>query len=294
MGPGVTPGLDLASLRAVIAKAFPKLAGGVFTLHERGWDSVAVDVDGRVICKFPRNAAARVRLEREAAVLRILHPAVSPPTPDMRLHDGPPRFSRHDMLAGGHLTPEVYAGLDEAGRDRLGADLGLFYAQLHALPDAPFAAAGAQTIEPWREPEDILRRAWPLLDGPLRAYAESTTAAWRALPSDPLGAIYGFFDGHGWNMAFDVSAGRLNGIYDFGDSGFGPRHQEFIYAVMIAPDAARRTIDHYVRLTGLDLDRERIALHYRYFRLSELAHLAAEPRAPKALAEVLAAREVRL
>ena len=45
-----------------------------------------------------------------------------------------------------------------------------------------------------------------------------------AMPPDPLGTVYGFFDGHGWNMAFDHARGRLNGIFDFGDSGFGPLH----------------------------------------------------------------------
>ena len=274
--------------------AFPELAGGVFTLHEQGWDCVGVDVDGRVICKFPRHEAARTRLQREAAVLAIIHPSTDLPTPDISLHAGPPLFSRHAMLPGGHLTPQVYAGLSEAERDRLGADLGLFYAQLHALPVAPFAAAGAAAIEPWRTPDDILRRTWPLLDGAWRAYAEQTVAAWHGLRPDPHGATFGFFDGHGWNMAFDAQAGRLGGIYDFGDAGFGPLHQEFIYAIMIAPDAASRIVDHYERTANLVLDRERIALLYRYFRLSELAHMADGPRAAQAFADVRTASEVRL
>jgi aminoglycoside phosphotransferase (APT) family kinase protein len=268
--------LDLESLRAVIVGVFPDLAGSAFTPQTRGWDSVAIDVDDRLICKFPRNEAARDRLVREAALLAIIHPAVSLPTPNMTLHGGPPLFSRHDKLQGGYLEPPLYAELPEAARDRLADDLALFYAQLHALPAATLEAAGAGPIEPWLEPDEIARRAWPILPEALRPYAERTLTAFRVLPPDPHGLTYGFFDGHGWNMAFDPAAGRLGGVYDFGDSGFGPLHQEFIYSNMIAPDLTGRIVGRYEALTGRGLDRERIALLFETLRLSEFAQHAGD------------------
>jgi aminoglycoside phosphotransferase (APT) family kinase protein len=268
-------------LRVVIVRVFPDLADSTFTPQTRGWDSVAIDVDERLIFKFPRHEAARGRLVREAALLAIIHPAVSLPTPNMTLHEapppgGPPLFSRHDKLHGGYLEPAVYAELAETARDRLAQDLALFYAQLHALPAAALETAGAAPIEPWLEPDDILKRAWPILTEPLRRYAERTIAAWRALPPDPYGATYGFFDGHGWNMAFDAAAERLNGLYDFGDSGFGQLQQEFIYSNMVSPDLTSRIIGRYESLTGRSLDRERIGLLFQVLRLSELAQNAAD------------------
>src|SRR5258707_15752510 len=92
--------LDPENLRAVIVKVFPDLAAGAFTPQTRGWDSVAIDVDDRLIFKFPRHEAARGRLVREAALLAIIHPAGTLPTPNMTLHEGPPQFSRHDRLQG--------------------------------------------------------------------------------------------------------------------------------------------------------------------------------------------------
>jgi len=266
--------LDPETLRAAIVGVFPELAGGVFTPQTRGWDSVAIDVDERLIFKFPRHEAAKGRLVREAALLAIIQPAVSLPAPNMTLHDGPPLFSRHDKLQGGYLEPAVYAGLGEAARDRLAQDLAQFYAQLHALPAASVEAAGAEPIQPWLEPHEILRRAWPVLSDPLRGYAERTIAAWRSLPPDPRGRTYGFFDGHGWNMAFDPAAEHLNGVYDFGDSGFGQLQQEFIYSNMISPDLTGRIVGRYETLTGRLLDRERIALLFEVLRLSELAQNA--------------------
>lgn len=291
--------LDPETLRAVIVRVFPDLADSTFTPQTRGWDSVAIDVDERLIFKFPRHEAARGRLVREAALLAIIHPAVSLPTPNMTLHEGsspegPTLFSRHDKLHGGYLEPAVYAGLAEPARDRLAQDLALFYAQLHSLPAAALEAAGASAIEPWLEPDEILKRTWPVLAEPLRRYAERTITAWRALSPDPHGATYGFFDGHGWNMAFDPEAQRLNGLYDFGDSGFGQVQQEFIYSNMIAPDLTARIIGRYERLTGRSLDHERIALLFQVLRLSELAQNAADAHwGPISLESVRALSEAR-
>jgi aminoglycoside phosphotransferase (APT) family kinase protein len=285
--------MDPESLRAVVVRVFPDLAASAFTPQTRGWDSVAIDVDDRLIFKFPRHEAGRASLVREAALLAIIHPVVSLATPNMTLHEGPPLFSRHGKLRGGHLEPALYAELGEPARDRLAQDLAQFYAQLHARPAAALAAAGAGPIKPWLEPDDILRRTWPVLTEPLRRYAERAIEAWRALPPDPHGRTYGFFDGHGWNMAFDPRSQRLNGVYDFGDSGFGQLHQEFIYSNMISPDLTDRIIGRYEVLTGRRLDRERIALLFEALRLSELAELADDAHwGPIALETVRALSEM--
>jgi aminoglycoside phosphotransferase (APT) family kinase protein len=286
--------LDPDTLRSAIVKIFPDLAAAAFTPQTRGWDSVAIDVDDRLIFKFPRHEAGRTGLMREAALLAIIHPAVTLPVPNMTLHRGPPLFSRHDKLRGRYVDPLLYAELSEPARDRLAQDLALFYAELHALPAAALETAGADAIKPWLEPDDILRRAWLVLTEPLRRYAERTIAAWRALPPDPHGRTYGFFDGHGWNMAFDPTARRLNGVYDFGDSGFGQLQQEFIYSNMISPDLTARIIGRYEILTGRTLDRERIALLFQVLRLSELAERADDDQwGPITLETVRALSEVR-
>ncbi len=78
-------------------------------------------------------------------------------------------------------------------------------------------------------------------------------------------------------MAFDNRNGKLNGIYDFADSGFTALHQEFLYSNFIAPDLTARIIGEYEALTGRDLDRRRIELLTAMHRLSELAELAHDP-----------------
>lgn len=130
---------------------------------------------------------------------------------------------------------------------------------------------------PWQTPAEIRAKALPALPPALRRQGEEIVAAFASLPPDPHGATYGFFDGHGWNMAFDHARARLVGMFDFADSGFGPLHQEFIYSNFISPDLTGRIMAEYEALTGRALDRRRIAILTGFHRLSELAALAGDP-----------------
>lgn len=270
-------GMELEKLRSVIVASFPELAGSAFALMTLGWDCVAVDVDDRLIFKFPRHEAAQKALTAEARLLTVTRPAVTMPVPDLTIHPGPPLFSRHEKLKGDHLVTAQYWKLSPQSRRRLAADMALFFAELHRLDARDLEAAGVGPIEAWPAPEEILRRVWPALPPALRPYAERTVAAWQGLPQDPHGTTYGFFDGHGWNMAFDHARERLNGIYDFADSGFGPLHQEFTHTSFIARDLTARIVAEYEALTGLALDHERIELMSAVLRLAELADYADDP-----------------
>ncbi|WP_395448375.1 phosphotransferase family protein [Aminobacter sp. UC22_36] len=273
----MTPETTLDAFRSAIVRAFAELEDASFTLLAPGWHSNAVDVDDRLVFKFPRHEAAEQALSREARLLALVRPGVTMPVPDLTLHGGPPVFSRHDKLRGEHLLTVRYEALPDRARHELAEKLALFYAELHRLDQPAMEAAGAGPIEAWIEPDAILRRSWPVLPEHLRAYADRTIAAWQNLPPDPHGTTYGFFDGHGWNMAFDHSAQRLNGIYDFADSGFGDLQQEFIYSNFIAPDLTARIVAAYEMLTGRHLDRQRIELLSSVLRLSELASAADDP-----------------
>lgn len=268
---------DLAPLRAAIVAAFPELAFARLTLCDAGWDSVAVDVDDRMIFKFPRHAAAEARLKMEAAILDTLRPGLTMRIPALTIHPGPPLFSRHEKIPGEHLLAADYGKLPQEARAPLAREMAQFYAELHAHDPETLRAAGARPVGAWLPPEEILRLALPLLPRALHGYAERTIAAYAELPPDPYGTIFGFFDGHGWNMAFDHKTRRLNGVYDFGDAGFGPLHMEFVQPSWIARDHVARVMDEYERLTGRTLDRQRIALLSGVLRLSELGGFADDP-----------------
>ncbi|WP_457582605.1 phosphotransferase family protein [Ensifer canadensis] len=279
------PTLD--SLRKIILAEFPDLAGSTFTLATIGWHSTAVDVDDRLIFKFPRHEIAEKALIKEASLLSTIRPNVSMAVPDLKLHQGPPLFSVHGKLKGEHLVTDDYVALTETERRRLGRDLGQFYAELHRLDDGRMTAAGAGPVEQWQTVEAIRGKALPALPADLGALAAETVEAFERLGPDPHGSTYGFFDGHGWNMAFDHGERRLNGIYDFADSGIGPLHREFIYSNFISADLTARIVETYEELTGSKLDRQRIAVLTGMHRLSELAELVDDPEhAPTMLRSV--------
>jgi aminoglycoside phosphotransferase (APT) family kinase protein len=263
-----------AGMRAIILNAFPDLDRSTFTPMTTGWDSLAIDVDDRLIFKFPRDAHAEKALSVDASLLAVIRPAVTMTVPDLHIHNGPPLFSVHEKIKGAYLLTEDYEVLPASVRDRLAADIARFYAELHRLPRDRMATVGAEPITPWQTPAAMRARALPALPSELRHNAQAVIAAFEDLPPDPLGTTYGFFDGHGWNMAFDTAGQRLNGIYDFADSGFGPRHQEFIYTNLISADLTERVIAAYEHLTDCILERERIETLTGAHRLSELAELA--------------------
>ena len=280
---------DLVPLRDAILAVRPDLAGAVFRSLPGGWHSRAVVADARFVFKFPQGADAERALQREATILAALRPHVSMRVPDLRLHAGTPLFSEHAIIPGEHLETAEYEALPAAAQQALGDDLARFYADLHALDRTRMAAAGAQPVERWLPADRIAERALPLLPEHLQAFAEETLAGWGTLPPDLHGETYGFFDGHGWNMAFDHDRGRLNGVYDFADSGFGPLHQDFIYANFISPDLTARIVGGYERLTGRALDRARIHLLTGVHRLWELAALADAPEHHAAMIDAVTA-----
>ncbi|MCO5148331.1 MAG: aminoglycoside phosphotransferase family protein, partial [Aquamicrobium sp.] len=210
-------------------------------------------------------------MRREARLLAAVAPHLALPVPRMTLHEGPPLFSAHAKLPGETLLPDGYRRLGVAARDRLADDLALFFAQLHAFDPAEMLAAGALPVGVWDTRDGTLEPVWDLLPPACRIQARAALDAYRALRADPLGERYGFFDAHGWNMAFDAERGVLNGIFDFADSGIGPVHREFAPVSLIDPDLTARTIRAYERLTGRAVERRRVFLHTAAMRLSELA-----------------------
>ncbi|MEZ2131772.1 MULTISPECIES: aminoglycoside phosphotransferase family protein [unclassified Sinorhizobium] len=282
-----TPHMD--EFRSLIIGLFPELAASTFRLATKGWDSTAVDVDDRLIFKFPRHGVAKRALLREAALLAVIRPSISTAVPDMRIHEGPPLFSVHAKVKGEHLLTADYAKLSQDARQRLGEDLARFYAEIHQLDADRIRAAGARAIGPWQAPDVVRAKALPVLPREIRDRAKEIVLEFERLPPDPYGTIYGFFDGHGWNMAFDHSKGLLIGIYDFADSGFGPLHQDFIYSNFISPDLTERIVTAYEQLTGLKIDRRRIEILTGFHRLSELAELTDDPEhAPTMIRSVAA------
>ena len=264
------PAADPGRYRALIISALPQFVGRQFTTLSEGWDSVALECDGWVF-KFPRSEPAAERLRREVALLGFLRPRITMALPQPIWHEGEEPFTQHRKIPGTFLETAQYLALDEGRRNAIAMRMAQLYAELHQLPLARMQQVGAVAVDPWMAPDDILAGVLPRLPRKLHAFVRRTVKAYRKLRIEGDELVYGYFDGHGWNMAFDDKTGLLNGVYDFADSGFGSRHRDLSYSNWISADLTLRIIDRYEELTRRGIDRNLVMLYTSALRLAELA-----------------------
>jgi aminoglycoside phosphotransferase (APT) family kinase protein len=260
--------------RAAIASVRPELAGVPMVVHTAGWDSDAVEV-GDTIFKFPKRADAIPRLRKEASLLALIRPRVPLTVPDMRLHEMPVVFSEHTKIPGEMIETPQYDVLTALQRQAMAEALAGFYAALHAIPTEEARAAGATPKLGWPPSLQIMAEAVTILPASLHEWARAVLAAYEALPSGD--DVFGYFDGHGWNMAFDHGHGVLKGVYDFADAGIGSRARDLNYSNFISADLTDRILAAYEKQTGRTIDRREVALHTAVQRLAELGE---EQKAP--------------
>jgi aminoglycoside phosphotransferase (APT) family kinase protein len=259
----------VAECRAMVASTLPEFSKTEFELLSGGWDSIALIGDGWVF-KFPRSDKSRAKLRRESKLLDFLRPRVKMTLPNMILHDGPMLFSQHAIIPGTYIEEAHYDALDGRQRDAMAMRLAQFYAELHALPLPRLHAVGAVPVVPWRRAKDILERAKPMLPKKHLPLLERTMKAYSRTSICGDEMIFGYFDGHGWNMAFDRKTGTLNGLFDFADAGYGPRHRDLSYSNFISADLTLRIIDHYEKMAQRKIDRELVMLYATVLRFAEL------------------------
>jgi hypothetical protein len=261
---------EIAQYRAAIAAVRPDLSGAPMVLHTRGWDSNAVEA-GDTIFKFPKHADAPARLRREAKFLALIAPRVPLAVPRMILHESPTLFSEHVMIPGDIIETADYDVLSDAQKEGMAEALAAFYAALHTIPVSEAVAAGAEPKPEWPDAAAVLPVLHARLPAPVHEFAERVFAAYLELPHEDT--IFGYFDGHGWNMAFDHQRGVLNGVYDFADAAIGPRTREFTYSSLTSTDLTERLITAYEAETGIAIDRRAVAIRMSVQNFSELAEL---------------------
>lgn len=257
-----------AGRRSAIFAVRPDLADLPMIVHTRGWDCDAVEA-GDTIFKFPKRPDAVERLRLEARVLALVRPRVPLAIPNMQVHEAPLLFSEHRKIPGTIIETYGYNVLDDTQKAAMANRLAAFYASLHAIPVADALAIGVGLKPEWPSAEAVLPRLGERLPKSMHRYARRVFEAYEDLPDED--AVFGYFDGHGWNMAFDHERGVLNGLYDFADAGIGPRGREFTYSNLTSGDLTLRIITDYRRMTGIPVDPRAVAVRTAVQTLAELA-----------------------
>lgn len=266
---------------AAIRIVRPDLDEAPTRIFGEGWDCLAVGKGGTIF-KFPRSAEAEERLRREPRAIALVAGVTTLRVPRMQIHEKPIVFSEHERIPGDTLPPERWVELPGAERERLAGDVARFFLGVHAIPLERAAAAHVTTLRPRPRHGDVAAAIVGRIPPSLSAAADFILVAHAALP--PERAVFGQFDTHGWNMAYDTAAGRLVGLFDFADAGVGPRHRDLSYPAFLSADFAA-IVARRVAAAGEPVDYTRLSIEHGFIRLADIA--AAEEPLP--LVEAFAA-----
>lgn len=127
--------IDAVLVRAILREQFPQLDAMSARLVGEGWDNSVWVVEEQWAFRFPRRAIAAGLTARELSVLPKLAPLLPVPIPEPRFV-GEPSDAYPWAFFGGPLLVGCEpgeAGLSDADRETVGAELGSFLRALHDL-----------------------------------------------------------------------------------------------------------------------------------------------------------------
>jgi aminoglycoside 2''-phosphotransferase len=215
--------------RQIIAACFPDLAIERCRPVAQGWDSVAVEVNGRLIFRFPKRRDVEPQYQIERRLLPELANALPLPIPHVAFFwpggaAYPGIFIGHHLIDGAqlateHLTPEHTAGLAQ--------QLGQFLSALHRFPSEQATRLGVPAGDQasWRRRfQDqfalIQQQILPLLASAAQA---RITRDWQVFLNDdtrfPATLIH--HDLAGEHILYNPARGTISGIIDWGDAAIG-------------------------------------------------------------------------
>lgn len=249
------------------------LAGGPVQTDPQ-WHSGSARVGGAYVAKFAWSRTAAARVVREGETLRALHRAAPHlPLPSLAATSRDPALVVTRIVSGAPLTSAGVAVLDTAGVDRVAAALGTFLAELHR----PEVLEGvlSQVSDEWqlKSPEaqattDALRERLLPWVAPRQRDVVLDWCDWTdgVLGSDAPAHVLVHGDLHGHNQLWGMTVPALRAVVDFDIAG--PHEAEFDLRALAGevrePSLLPRTLDHYRRAGGRDLDLDRVmAWHLR-------------------------------
>jgi aminoglycoside phosphotransferase (APT) family kinase protein len=227
---------ELAS--RLVHTQFPELDPIQVAPLGEGCDSVAFEVNGGWVFRFPKRPDVEQQLLIETKLLRWLTVHGSPiPLPAFSFH-GRPSESFPFHFAGYSKLPGMTANRVDPGKPvhrRLAAALGRFLSWLHAFSATDAMAIGVPDQHEHDVIADVQREAledFPVLarvapDAPLDRWRAFLEAAPIAAPPPPSAFALVHNDLAAEHVLVDESAQRVTGVIDWSDAAIGDRAIDF-------------------------------------------------------------------
>jgi Phosphotransferase enzyme family len=216
-----------------------------FQTEIKGWDSIVVNIDNTTIAKIPRDLQSAIDIIKEHNILTIIYPYIKSLTiPQSTLITTLATFSYHPRIKGGKLGSKIYNKLPKDKQMCIAHDLAHFISELHQIPIDKFK--GIESMEPYKY--DISDELLSLYKGDLTnseiALIKSIYNKYLQFEKD-ADVVFGHFDIHSANVAFDIEAGKLIGVYDFADARIDDAYKEFASISWISFDLVKNIVALY-------------------------------------------------
>jgi aminoglycoside 2''-phosphotransferase len=247
-------GTSTRTLVKIIEQQFPSLSVSSAERILTGWDNVVLDINNRIIFRFPRFKAAEKSLEREIKLLSSLPGRLSVPIPDYKYIAPAEKnqfsFAGYKKIPGNRVT---IGGYRLAWTRNLARGLAGFLRQLHTTK---ITGRIAQTIprQGSKEKKRILDKhraqihalAYKYLDRKTRKLSESffedSVERFEKANYEPV-LVHGDLTTN--NILVDPNSAKLAGVLDWGDSRITDPALDFCGLFEINRHLGRETLALY-------------------------------------------------
>jgi len=265
---------DIEKTRDTIKRHIPTLDITTITEHE-SCDNYVIEVNERLIFRFPKKHDIAGRVACEVALLEELEPKISLHIP--RLFYAHETFVGYHKISGTALTSELYDTLESQEKHKLALDIATFFYQVHKSLDVGHARTLGVRDAQWPLSCEILieKLDKKLPDTRLEKIFQRMITwhdSFIVSPDDPNDIVVVHNDVHEKNIAFDTKNNLINGIFDFSDIAIGDRYLEFRYLYLISPELFEQAARAYAQLMGQEFTMQRVLYYYvatEFSRLTE-------------------------
>ena len=230
--------IDAALAQRLVREQFPAISAVTVTYLNEGCDSVAFEVDERLVFRFPKRADVEAQMATERAVLEALASAGPPVAiPMIRFHGRPTtafpfQFAGYSKIPG---IPAIRSALSDTEVLRIAPVVGRFLHWLHAMPLQAIAPAvvDAQEMGAFLD----ARRQEALVEFPKVAITspDAPLERWRSwiemadLADDgqdlPMVLLHNDFAAE--HVLIEPATQRVTGVIDWSDVAIGDRATDF-------------------------------------------------------------------
>ena len=229
--------IDAALVRTLLREQFPNLDATKVEYLNEGCDSVAFEIDERLVFRFPKRADVEAQMTTEREVLSVLASAGPPIAIPVIRYEGQPagafpfRFAGYDKLQGQSANR---VALSQEQLLEIASVLGHFLSWLHDVPEEAVAQAHLETQDIDAVLDEVKKEALEDLFTVANVAPPASIDSWRSWieetdleDGDREPAVLVHNDFAAEHVLVDESALRLTGVIDWSDVAICDRLSDF-------------------------------------------------------------------